>query len=60
VQDEGVLSETESTYARLIDRHVIPLYPNIVEIFGIDKPFNVLLRPDNYIGFISSDISSDQ
>src|SRR5882762_1961373 len=58
VADEGVLSETESKYARLIDRHVIPLYPNVVEIFGIDKPFNVLLRPDNYIGFISSDISS--
>ncbi len=58
VADEGLLSETESKYARLIDRHVIPLYPSVVEIFGVDKPFNVLLRPDNYLGFISSDISS--
>ena len=57
VADEGVLSETESEYAHLIDRHVIPLYPNVVEIFGVDQPFNVLLRPDNYIGFISSDTS---
>jgi hypothetical protein len=57
VAGEGVLSETESKYARLIDRHVVPLYPNVVEIFGIDKPFKMLLRPDNYIGFISSDTS---
>jgi 2-polyprenyl-6-methoxyphenol hydroxylase-like FAD-dependent oxidoreductase len=58
VADEGVLSETETEYARMIDCHVIPLYPNVAEIFGVDKPFNLLLRPDNYIGFISSDISS--
>jgi hypothetical protein len=57
VGGEGAPSETESEYARMIDRHVIPLYPNVVEIFGIDKPFGVLLRPDNYIGFISADTS---
>jgi 2-polyprenyl-6-methoxyphenol hydroxylase-like FAD-dependent oxidoreductase len=52
------LNETEINYAHMIDRHVIPLYPHVAEIFGMDKPFNVLLRPDNYIGFISSDTST--
>ena len=54
----GEVNEAESRHAPLIDRYVIPLYPQVVEIFGFDKPFNVLLRPDNYIGFISADLSS--
>ena len=33
---------------------IIPLSPQISGIFGIDKPFQLLLRPDNYIGFIST------
>jgi 2-polyprenyl-6-methoxyphenol hydroxylase-like FAD-dependent oxidoreductase len=49
-------SEVES-YADLIDRHVIKLCPQVVKIFGTDQPFSVLLRPDNYIGFISADNS---
>lgn len=52
--------ETESKYADLIDHYVIPLYPHVAEIFGTDKPFNVLLRPDNYIGFISLETSSSR
>lgn len=52
--------EVESTYAGLIDRHVIPLCPHVAETFGTNKPFNVLLRPDNYIGFISLDTSSER
>jgi hypothetical protein len=54
-------SETEEnevgSYAHLIDRHVINLSPQVVKIFGTDQPFSVLLRPDNYIGFISADNS---
>jgi hypothetical protein len=42
-------------YATLVDYHVIPLYPHVAEVFGSHRPFNVLLRPDNYIGFISLD-----
>ena len=44
----------------LFDRYVIPLYPHVAELFGNDKPFNVLLRPDNYIGFVSLNISPDR
>ena len=54
--NESELTKT-GKYSDLIDRHAIPLDSHIVEIFGTNKPFNVLLRPDNYIGFISSDTS---
>lgn len=50
-------SEVESEYAQLVDYHIVPLYTHVAEIFGTEKPFNVLLRPDNYIGFISQETS---
>lgn len=43
----------ESDYQDSVDFSVVPIYPRVAEIFGADTPFNVLLRPDNYIGFIS-------
>jgi 2-polyprenyl-6-methoxyphenol hydroxylase-like FAD-dependent oxidoreductase len=39
--------------AQVVDRHDIPLYPHVAEIFGTDEEFSVLLRPDNYISLIS-------
>ncbi|MGI8838219.1 MAG: FAD-dependent monooxygenase [Pyrinomonadaceae bacterium] len=51
-------SKVASEYTELFDCHVIPLHPNVIEIFGTNQPFDVLLRPDNYIGFVSSDTSS--
>jgi 2-polyprenyl-6-methoxyphenol hydroxylase-like FAD-dependent oxidoreductase len=44
-------------YASLTDFHEIPLYPQIAEIFGAQKSFLVILRPDNYIGLISENTS---
>jgi 2-polyprenyl-6-methoxyphenol hydroxylase-like FAD-dependent oxidoreductase len=41
----------------LIGFKVIPLNPQILEIFGTDRPFQLLLRPDNYIGFLSAKAS---
>ena len=38
----------------LVDVHSFPLYPNIAEIFGMDETYCVLLRPDNYIGYIAA------
>jgi hypothetical protein len=49
--------EIESEYSLLVDHYVVPLYPHVAEIFGTDKPFNLLLRPDNYVGFISLETS---
>ena len=45
-------------YADLLDQYAMPLYPQAGEIFGTDQPFQVLLRPDNYIAFISKETSS--
>ena len=37
---------------------LFPLDGAATKAFGCDKPFVVLLRPDNYIGYISDDLSS--
>lgn len=47
--------ELDAEYGALVDYHVVPLYPHVAEIFGSDKPFTALLRPDNHIGFLSQD-----
>jgi len=39
---------------RLFDVNVFPLYPKVVETFGTSQTFTVLLRPDNYVGYISA------
>lgn len=56
---EGLKLELENKYGNLVDFNVILLYPRVVKIFGINRPFQVLLRPDNYIGFISTKLSLD-
>ena len=50
----------EEHYAELIDFNAIPINSSVSEIFGTDKPFSLLLRPDNHIGFISTDCSSSE
>lgn len=50
-------TELETKYGDLIDFNVIPLHPHIETIFGTNRPFQLLLRPDNYIGFISKKAS---
>ncbi len=47
-------------YDELIDFHSIPLYPDIAKTFGACQTFNVLLRPDNYIGLIFSETSGER
>lgn len=46
-------------YSTVIDFQHLPLYPHITEIFDATETFMILLRPDNYIGFISAEISSE-
>jgi 2-polyprenyl-6-methoxyphenol hydroxylase-like FAD-dependent oxidoreductase len=57
---QGEVSEIESNYGDLVDHCVVPLYPHVTEVFGMSKSFNVFLRPDNYIGFISPETSSSR
>ncbi len=56
-----VLLDGASIYDRLRDPnfHLLAfneaqLTPQVKEVFGTDKPFNILLRPDNYIESIST------
>lgn len=54
---QKTVDEIEQAYAHLVDYHVVPLYPHVAEIFGVNRPFNLLLRPDNHIGSVSFDTS---
>lgn len=53
----GLKANVESEYPRLVDFNGFQLNDDIAEIFGTDRPFMVFLRPDNYIGFITGNIS---
>jgi hypothetical protein len=50
-------TELESLYAGLVDFNAVRLDAQTIDIFGTDKSFSVLLRPDNYIGYISTETS---
>src|SRR5262249_40423308 len=50
--------ELEGRYAEFMDFYLFSMSPEVQEIFGTNKDFSLLLRPDNHVGFISSDISS--
>ena len=47
----------DTKFNSIVDRHRIQIDSRIAEIFGTDKSFNALLRPDNYIATISQDTS---
>ena len=50
-------SGIESECANVLDYQVLPLSSDVEKVFGMDKPFTLLLRPDNHIGFISQEVS---
>jgi hypothetical protein len=56
---QKIKNEIESDYKDSVDFSVVPIYPQVAEIFGTDKPFSVLVRPDNYIGLVSQETSPD-
>ncbi len=41
----------------IVDTHTLPFADELTGHFGADKPFIVVLRPDNYIGLITTDMS---
>ena len=45
----------QKEFGNLVDYLVFPLRRRVAEIFGSRKPFSVLVRPDNYLGFVSSE-----
>ncbi len=46
-----------SAYQDIAELQVFTLDERIKEVFGTDKPFVVLLRPDNHIAFLSTEVS---
>jgi hypothetical protein len=50
-------NEVDGRYSELMDFNVLSISAEVEEAFGADKDFNVLLRPDNHIGLISSEVS---
>lgn len=52
--DTNERKEIETEFAEVLDYHAFALTEEIKEIFNTTKPFSVLLRPDNYIGFVSA------
>jgi 2-polyprenyl-6-methoxyphenol hydroxylase-like FAD-dependent oxidoreductase len=54
---QELTTELEDKYRGLIDFDVIPLDPQVIEVFGANQSFGVLLRPDNYIAFITMETS---
>jgi 2-polyprenyl-6-methoxyphenol hydroxylase-like FAD-dependent oxidoreductase len=53
------IDNTLDDLGELIDLHSFPIYPNIAEIFGSSESFCVVLRPDNYIGYIRAGFSAE-
>jgi 2-polyprenyl-6-methoxyphenol hydroxylase-like FAD-dependent oxidoreductase len=47
------LSQEFAQFGEFTDFYEFPLFPNIADNFGSNESFIVLLRPDNYLGFIS-------
>ena len=50
-------NEVDGQYSELMDFNGFLISPEVEETFGTKKSFIVLLRPDNYIGMISSEVS---
>lgn len=54
---QAIKTELAGWEAELVDFRVIPIDPQVVEVFGMKQSFSVLLRPDNYIASISTETS---
>jgi hypothetical protein len=56
---QALKAELNGQDADSVDFNAFPLTPRIEEAFGTDRAFSILLRPDNYIGYISEESSSN-
>ena len=50
---------SDKRYGDWMDELALKIQPPVAEKFGTDRPFTVVLRPDNYIGFITPGTSRD-
>ncbi|MFL6229413.1 MAG: FAD-dependent monooxygenase [Pyrinomonadaceae bacterium] len=49
--------ELDNRFDGLVDFHFLTLDTAAAEAFGANRPFSVLLRPDNYVSYVSADAS---
>ena len=54
------MPEIGNEFDRFADVNTFPLYPNIAAIFGASETFTLVLRPDNYVGYISNGSTADR
>ena len=47
----------QTEFTGLVDFNGFQLTDHVAKVFGTDRPFNILLRPDNHVGFISAETS---
>ena len=59
VEDGGNAADVEKTYGDWLECAVLPQSEAVVEAFGVEESLSVLVRPDNYIGFLSDSDLSD-
>jgi 2-polyprenyl-6-methoxyphenol hydroxylase-like FAD-dependent oxidoreductase len=57
---QALKTELDSPELEFVDFNVIQLGPQVAEVFKMNNAFNLLLRPDNYIAFISTEVSLNQ
>lgn len=52
-------SKFAEEYGESVGVLLIPLYPHVADIFGVERSLLVLLRPDNHIGLLTTEMSID-
>ena len=57
---QAVKADLESQYCEFVECDTVSLNPHVGEVFGSNKSFQVLLRPDNHIGFLCTESSVDR
>ena len=57
--DANALDKLNVSASAWLDIHRVALSARVTEIFGTDKAFFVLLRPDNYIAFIAENVGEN-
>ena len=57
---QKLILKLENEYAEIIDCELIPLCPQVSKIFGADRSFDLLIRPDNHVAYITRATSSDE
>jgi 2-polyprenyl-6-methoxyphenol hydroxylase-like FAD-dependent oxidoreductase len=50
--------QTDHDFGQILDQFTVPISDDIEKKFGSSRPFQVLLRPDNYIALITTNTSS--